>query len=76
MTRKIFFISLILYLNDDDGCLLNLLRSSVHGVSQIVTLYILNLYSSVCQFLFFNKTGEKKRKGIHTDQYYRYEVTH
>ena len=31
-------------------------------VSQIIILYILSLYSAICQ-LYLNKTGKKKRRG-------------
>ena len=44
------------------------------GVSQIMTLYILNWYSAVCQS-YVNKTGRKTKKdknenrnGIHVGQ--------
>ena len=45
------------------------------GVSQIITLYILNWYSAVCQS-YVNKTGRRKtkkdknenRNGVHVGQ--------
>ena len=58
--RIIIFFYLIWW---GDGCLLNLVWSSFHDVSQTIMLYTLNLYSAVCQ-VFLNKTGIKRGKRI------------